>query len=288
MSSSYLFERRNFMAKKQNYIWKNDRNFALDEYEQQKYYYVAESNDLITKARHDLTARELKIMDYVISKIQPTDSGLITINTSMYELTKVLELKSSGRTYSQIAQNLDDMRAKSIKIYNENERSITMTGWFERAKVWENGQIELKINEDFSPYLIDLKNNYTQYLLIDTVKLKSKYAILLYKLMREADKDKGKSIAILQGTPEEFMEWLGAPKDYEYKDLKRNILKKAVEEINLKIDDMDLEILQGRYGRKVVQVEIHNNWTVQRATEENAEAEYVESITTHDWLNGGK
>lgn len=286
MSSSYLFERRNFMAKKQNYIWKNDRNFALDEYEQQKYYYVAESNDLITKARHDLTARELKIMDYVISKIQPTDSGLITINTSMYELTKVLELKSSGRTYSQIAQNLDDMRAKSIKIYNENERSITMTGWFERAKVWENGQIELKINEDFSPYLIDLKNNYTQYLLIDTVKLKSKYAILLYKLMREADKDKGKSIAILQGTPEEFMEWLGAPKDYEYKDLKRNILKKAVEEINLKIDDMDLEILQGRYGRKVVQVEIHNNWTVQRATEENSK--YVESISTHDWLNGGK
>lgn len=283
MSSSYLFERRNFMAKKQNYIWKNDRNFALDEYEQQKYYYVAESNDLITKARHDLTARELKIMDYVISKIQPTDSGLITINTSMYELTKVLELKSSGRTYSQIAQNLDDMRAKSIKIYNENERSITMTGWFERAKVWENGQIELKINEDFSPYLIDLKNNYTQYLLIDTVKLKSKYAILLYKLMREADKDKGKSIAILQGTPEEFMEWLGAPKDYEYKDLKRNILKKAVEEINLKIDDMDLEILQGRYGRKVVQVEIHNNWTVQRATKENTE--YVTSISTHDWLN---
>lgn len=283
MSSSYLFERRNFMAKKQNYIWKNDRNFALDEYEQQKYYYVAESNDLITKARHDLTARELKIMDYVISKIQPTDSGLITINTSMYELTKVLELKSSGRTYSQIAQNLDDMRAKSIKIYNENERSITMTSWFERAKVWENGQIELKINEDFSPYLIDLKNNYTQYLLIDTVKLKSKYAILLYKLMREADKDKGKSIAILQGTPEEFIEWLGAPKDYEYKDLKRNILKKAVEEINLKIDDMDLEILQGRYGRKVVQVEIHNNWTVQRSIEEQKEHA---NITTHDWLKG--
>lgn len=281
-----LFERIKIMAKKQNYIWKNDRNFALDEYEQQQYFYVAESNDLITKARHDLTARELKIMDYVISKIQPTDSGLITINTSMYELTRVLKLKTSGRTYSQIAQNLEDMRAKSIKIYNENERSITMTGWFERAKVWENGKIELKINEDFSPYLIDLKKNYTQYLLIDTVKLKSKYSILLYKLMREADKDKGKSIAILQGTPEEFKAWLGAPEDYEYKDLKRNILKKAVEEINLKIDDMDLEILQGRYGRKVVQVEIHNNWTVQRATEENAE--YVESITAHDWLNGGK
>ena len=31
--------------------------------------------------------------------------------------------------------------------------------------------------------------------------------------MRECDKDKGKTIAILQGTPEEFREWLGAPKN---------------------------------------------------------------------------
>ena len=50
--------------------------------------------------------------------------------------------------------------------------------------------------------------------------------------------------------------------DYTYGRFKDNVLKKAVEEINLKIDDMDLEIFQGRYNRKVVQVEIHNNWTV--------------------------
>ena len=53
--------------------------------------------------------------------------------------------------------------------------------------------------------------------------------------MRECDKDKGKSIAILQGTPDEFKEWLGAPKDYTYGRFKDNVLKKAVEEINLKL-----------------------------------------------------
>ena len=50
-------------------------------------------------------------------------------------------------------------------------------------------------------------------------------------------------------------------KEYNYGRFKDNVLKKAVEEINLKIEDMDLEIFQARYGRKVVQVEIHNNWT---------------------------
>ncbi|HAX0997626.1 TPA: replication initiation protein [Enterococcus faecium] len=276
------------MAKKQNYIWRTDRNFALDEYEKQQYYYVVESNDLITKARHDLDARELKIMDYVVSKIKPDDEDFNIVQTSMYELTNVLNLKRNGRTYSQLAESLESMRAKSVRVYNEVENRLTLTGWFEVVDLWENGKIQLKINKQFAPYLLQLKHDYTQHLLIDTVKLKSKYSILLYKLMREADKDKGKSIAILQGTPEEFKEWLGAPENYDYNRLKENILKKAVEEINLKIDDMDLEILQGRYGRKVVQVEIHNNWTVQRATEENAEAEYVESITTHNWLNGGK
>ena len=56
----------NTMAKKQNYIWQNDRNFALDKYEQQKYYYVVESNDLISKAKHDLTTNQLKIIDFLV------------------------------------------------------------------------------------------------------------------------------------------------------------------------------------------------------------------------------
>lgn len=248
------------MTKKQNYIWRNDRNFALDEYEQQKYYYVVESNDIINKARHDLTARELKLMDFVISKIQPEDKKFTSVETSMYELTKVLNIKQNGKNYGDMAKAIGDLRKKEILIYDDKNRTITQTGWVQSAKYYENGQVEIRLNEELAPYLLNLKNNYTQHLLVDTTKLKSRYSILLYKLMREADKDYGKKIAILQGTPDQFKDWLGAPETYDYKRLKDNVLKKAVEEINLKIDDMDLEILQARYGRKVVQVEIHNNW----------------------------
>ncbi|MEY4717381.1 replication initiation protein [Lacticaseibacillus paracasei] len=243
-------------------LWKNDRDFNKEEIRDQRYFLVAEHNDLITKARHDLSARELKIMDYVVSKIKPTDEHFNVLHTSMYELTSVLNLKRSGTSYSQLAKNLNDMRKKDVFIYNEKEKSITMTGWFERAKVWENGQIELKINKDFAPFLLRLKDigHYTQYLLEDTVQLKSKYAILLYKLMREADNNHGQTIAIVQGSPYDFKEWLGAPKNYEYKLLKRNVLIKAIREINLKIFDMDLELFQAKRGRQVVQVEIHNNF----------------------------
>ena len=241
-------------------IWTNDRNFNEEKVRDQSYYYVAEHNDLITKARHDLTARQLKIMDYVISKIKPSDSAFNIVKTSMYEISNVLGLTRSGKNYSDIANNINEMRKKDVFIYNEKEKRMTITGWFSDFDVWENGQVELRINQQFAPYLLELKENYTQYLLYDTIQLDSKYSILLYKLMREADKDYGTKITVLTGTPEEYKEWLGAPKSYTFNSLKTQVLQRAIDEINLKIDDMDLELFTAKSGRKVVQVDIHNNF----------------------------
>ena len=32
-----------------------------------------------------------------------------------------------------------------------------MTGWFEVVDVWENGQVQLKINKQFAPFCLSLK-----------------------------------------------------------------------------------------------------------------------------------
>lgn len=242
-------------------IWADDRNLNVQEAEEDRnLFMVAEHNDLITKARHDLNTQELKILDYVISKIKPTDDNFTTINTSMYKISRILNVKRSGMAYSNIASNLNDMRKKDVFIYNEAEHSITMAGWFDYAKVWENGQVELRINADLSPYLLKLKNagHYTSHYLVDTLSLKSKYSILLYKLMREADKDGGKSLTVVSGSPDDFKKWMGAPANYTYGRLKDKILKPAIDEINLKITDMRLDLAQARHGRKVTNIEIRN------------------------------
>ncbi|KRN78304.1 replication initiation protein [Ligilactobacillus acidipiscis] len=250
------------MDKNQKYIWKNDRNFDVDEYNDQRYFYVVEHDDLISKARHDLSARELKIMDFVISKIKPNDKKINVIHTSMYELTKILAIKRNGKNYADLARSIGNLRKKEVLIYDENNRTVTQTGWVNQAVYHENGQVELELSLQLAPYLLGLKTNYTQYLLIDTVNLKSKYSILLYKLMREADKTRGQRVAVLKGTPEDFKSWLGAPKSYSYGRLKDKILKPAIEEINFKVKDMDLELKQVKKGRKVIETEVYNNWTL--------------------------
>ena len=117
----YIVILRTFIyVRKEKYIWlknritfgKNDRNFALDDYEKQQLYYVVEANDIINKARHDLTARELKLMDFVISKIMPDDDKFHVIKTSMYELTKVLNIKQNGKNYADMAKTIGELRKK--------------------------------------------------------------------------------------------------------------------------------------------------------------------------------
>ena len=160
-------------------IWKNDRNFEVEKHKEQLQYYVVEHNDLISKARQDLTARELKIMDFVISKIKPSDTNFTKVNTSMYELSNVLDLKRNGKNYSDLARNIGDLRKKEVLIYNKDRKSVTQTGWVSEATYEENGQVEILLSSKLAPYLLDLKDNYTQYLLHDTVQLKSKYSILI-------------------------------------------------------------------------------------------------------------
>lgn len=240
-----------------NELFKNDRSFN-DEIIKQKNMFVAEHNDLITKADHDLTANELKVMDLVISKIKPTDDDFYEVNTSLYEIANVFDLKRSGKTYNNIANALRSLRAKEVLIYSKNSRAVTITGWLERATVEENGQVEIRINEKFAPFLLDLTRDYTQYRLVDTVQLDSKYSIRLYKLMREADKRRGKTIPVIKGTPEEIADMLSAPENYNWSRLKQNVLDRAINEINLKIEDMELELYTQKKGRKVIKVEIHN------------------------------
>ena len=265
-------------------LFLSDRNFN-DELIDQRGMFVAQHNDLIVQADYDLTARELKIMDYLISRIKPEDEKINVIYTSLFDIAQVLDLKRSGRTYNQIAENIRELRRKEVRIlgHGEKGRSITITGWISEPTFHENGQVEILISEKFMPFLLDLRNkgNYTQHLLFDTVKLDSKYSIRLYKLMREANKDKGRTRPILKASPDELKVLLSAPESYNWSQLKQNVLDKAIDEINLQIDDMDLQLNVGKRGRNIVHVEIANLFYPRKPNRHDDDFEPVPMV---DWM----
>ena len=99
--------------------------------------------------------------------------------------------------------------------------------------------------------------------------------------MREANKDKGKTCPTLQASPKELIKMMGAPKSYSFGQFNQKVLTPAMDEINLKIDDMDLEIHKGTRGRKVVHVEIYNSFYPRNPKLQDENSEPVPMI---DWL----
>ena len=242
-----------------DYLYKSDRNFN-DDIREQNLYYVVTHNDLISKASHALSARELKIMDFVIAKIKPDDDNFVVVETSLYELCKLFGYTRNGKNYSDMAKSIGTLRKKEVLILDEKNRKITQTGWVQSAQYFENGKVHIELSPALAPYLLQLKKNYTQYRLFDTVQLDSKYSIRLYKLMREVDKTNGKIRPVLTKTPKELMLLLGAPKSYTFGQFNQKVLSPAIEEINLKIEEMELEVVKNNRGRRVVQVEVHNRF----------------------------
>lgn len=136
-----------------NYLYKSDWNFNND-IDSEKYYYVVTHNDLITKANHDLTARELKIMDFVISKIKPDQKEFNIVETSLYELNQIFGYSRSGKNYSDMAKTIGTLRKKEVLILDEEEKAVTQTGWVESAKYFESGQVRIRLSTELAPYLL--------------------------------------------------------------------------------------------------------------------------------------
>ena len=84
-------------------------------------------------------------MDFVISKIMPDDDKFHVIKTSMYELTKVLNIKQNGKTMRIWLNYWRITKKKEVLIHDEEERTITQTGWVQSAKYHENGQVEIEL-----------------------------------------------------------------------------------------------------------------------------------------------
>lgn len=244
-------------------LFKSDRNFN-DEVIEQQNYYVVEHNDLIKLAHTDLTAKELKIIDFVISKIKPDDTKFNVVETSLYELNKALNLNvRSGGAYNDMAKKLDQLAGKRVYIYKENindKKALIITHWLNDITIEEHGQVTIQLSDKLMPYLLQLKSNYTQYFLSDTAQLSSKYSIKLYKLLREADKSKGKRTPVIKVSPDELKKMLDAPESYTFGQLNQKVIQPAIDELNLKIDDMDVSMSQGKKGRKVIYLEIYNNY----------------------------
>lgn len=211
---------------------------------------VVKANELIQKSRFNLSVQQQKIVLYLISQISPTDEDFKEYEFSIPEFCKVCGLDfTSGKNYEDLKTAIKEIADKSLWITLDSGEE-TLLRWIEKPFVNKNsGSIRIRLDKDMKPYLLQLKENFTQYELLWTLRFKCKYAIRLYELIKSIHYHELKSYTRrfeLDG----LRRLLGAENYTTYQSFKIRVLIPAVEEIN-KYSDKILTYEPIKNGRSV-------------------------------------
>lgn len=233
-----------------------ERYKAVQEYDprleivKRREYKVVKANEMIQKAKYDLSTIELKIMSYIFSMIKPTDKEGKEYTFSVQDFCRVCGIDpNSGKNYSMVKSYLKGLRDKSFWLTKE-DGSMTTVGWIAKATITpKSGVARIRLEDEIAKYVIDLVDTpYTQYELACTLPMKSQYSIRIYELLKSYAFRKGFTFDV-----DELKDQLAAAHYQNFKDFRVKVLEPATKEINL-YTDLEVSWYPIKKGKKVIQI----------------------------------
>jgi plasmid replication initiation protein len=211
-------------------------------------YKVVKANEIIQKAKFDLSLLEQKTFCYAVSKIKPNDVPNTEYSFGINEYCDVCGInRNDGRTIQNVKGAFKRLRDKSFYLLDENGDYV-LIGWLSKVRVSpKSGKITFKFDEDMQKYLMGLYTSYTQYSLLCVLPMRSAYSIRLYELLKSYAGINSKDFEI-----EELKGKLCTPY-VNFFDVRRKVLDVATKEINL-YTDIEITWEPITKGRKVVKV----------------------------------
>lgn len=193
-------------------------------------YPVIKHNDLIQKARYNLTVNQQKLIAYVISLIKQEDKDLM-----MYEISVAdfCELCGIDKTYfyTEFKDLLLDLDKKSFLV--ETEEKVFNFRWFSEFEyIKGKGMIRLQLNSNLKRYLIGLSEKYTRYELYNILAIKGKYSIRLYELFKSYFMNKWQKYCEKEIELDELKKLLIAENYTDYRDFRKRVIEPSLKEIN--------------------------------------------------------
>ena len=211
-------------------------------------YKVIKSNDIIQKARFQLSVQEQKIILYLISKIKPRDKDFKNNVFDIKDFCKICGIDThNGKNYINLKETIKKLADKSIWVKSDDGNRETLYRWLNYAVIdKKSGEIQIQFHELMKPFLLELKSSFTQYELLYILAMQSQYGIRLYETLKSYEFRK----EILFNL-EDLKEMLMAKKYDVYNSFKRRVLEIAIREIN-DFSDINVQYEPIKDGKKIV------------------------------------
>jgi plasmid replication initiation protein len=148
---------------------------------------VVQSNPLV-EAQYKLSEAEQKLLRVIISMIQPNTSSLQKqfYRFVVQDFAKFLgRLQSHHAIHQQMRRMAHNLKTSRVKVVLPNGDTIE-TSWIAAFKYPRNkGWIEFEISWMLEEQLLLVKEQFTQYYLVNISKLKGEYSVRIYELVQQ-------------------------------------------------------------------------------------------------------
>ena len=274
--------------------------FVMNDIENKK---IVQHNDLITSVAK-MDKMPLKFFELAVASLDikniPDDR---TVHVSKELLFSFFDVKSENKhtrfkeailkVHEQAIFSMQEMNKRKGKYEYKIISPLEQTSWND----YEDS-VSFKFTESILPYLVELKENFTQYLLSDIAKLNSKYSIIIYKWLsmnfnqyeyyrhtnsrREIQLEKYRNPII---TIKELRRLSNTENEYgKFFNFETRILKTAEKEIN-QCTTLNMSYEKIKKGRSIDSIQFHIS---KKARPQELNGEYKEREQDPAYLQGKK
>ena len=194
---------------------------------------------------HCILVEVKKYVDFHYSSLDLNSDLKVSIDfNELFELCSLdRRHNANSKLFNAVSEFVKKSMANTFQLVEANGKKITWTHFFTSLTF----DLELKkLNATLSSVmvrsiLLEFDKGYTEFELIEFLSIKSKYAKLLYKLLKQY-KTTGFFIIPLK----DLISILEIPSSYKYNDIRKQILEKSINELSDPILDL-IDQSQNRY-----------------------------------------
>lgn len=226
-------------------------------------------NSFVVNARYKMTAKEQKILYYLIARLDPlTEREFYSISIPIEEIEEMLDVadSTSGSIHEDMDRVCKSLSGKQITFpsrFTSRGRAIhSYINWFQSIIVSkdETGQVYLKFtfSADMSPFLLEL-HHYVNINPLEVVPMRNAHAIRMYSIFKsEKDRLKNiKDVVTMTYVFDELKALLGIEDKYksgDLKEFKNYVLNRIRDDINTNSPSMSVNYNYLKKQRKVTGV----------------------------------
>ncbi len=222
---------------------------------------IKKANNLI-ESRYKFDQWETRMFLSVIKQIRKEDTEFRTYRIWYKDVIKTFGLKS-GDSYELLRKGAKSLMGKSFFVAYETDEGISretqyhilrkidyMQEGHAGQKVENNEYIDVVVEQDMKPFLLQLQKNFTTYDIKNIVKL-AVYPMRVYELLKQYQSIGRRKLGV-----EEIKTMFEVTERYKlFGDFFRWIIKPSVRDINKYTDLMITEVNKIKIGRKVTALE---------------------------------